>query len=117
MSGREWSEAVDFAVTVCDAGGAIVEMNQRAARMFEGRGGKSLIGSNVLDCHPEPARTKLRQLLERPQANTYTTERQGRRKLVHQAPWYRDGAFAGLVEIIVPLPEGMPHFVRDSPES
>jgi hypothetical protein len=40
------------------------------------------------------------------QTNTYITEKKGERKLVHQAPWYDQGQFAGLVEtVIVPPPE------------
>jgi PAS domain S-box-containing protein len=113
MSAHAWVDSIDAAVTVCDTEGVILEMNDRSARMFGMQGGKALIGSNLLDCHPEPARSKLRLIMEQRRANTYTTEKQGRRKLVHQAPWYRDGAYAGLVEIVLPLPEGMPHFIRD----
>ena len=35
------------------------------------------------------------------------------RKLIYQAPWYRDGVHAGLVELSLELPADMPHFVRD----
>jgi transcriptional regulator with PAS, ATPase and Fis domain len=108
-----WVEEFAGAVTVCDAAGVILEMNDRAARVFEKQGGRALVGSNVLDCHPEPARTKLRQLMERREAQTYTIEKKGRKKLIHQTPWYRDGEYRGFVEIVLPLPEALPHFVRD----
>lgn len=42
----------------------------------------------------------------------YTIEKQGRRKLVYQTPWYEAGAVAGLVEVVLELPAEMPHFVR-----
>ena len=53
--------------------------------------------------------------MEKRQASTYTTEKNGRRKLIHQAPWYRDGQYAGFVEIVLALPDAMPHFVRGGP--
>jgi PAS domain S-box-containing protein len=112
MQVPDWVREFDAAVTVCDAAGVILEMNDRAARSFAEWGGRALIGSNVLDCHPEPARAKLRQIMHEQRANTYTIERNGRRKLVHQAPWRRGGEYAGFVEIVVALPEGMEHFVR-----
>jgi transcriptional regulator with PAS, ATPase and Fis domain len=113
MGGHEWVDTVDMAVTVCDADGIIIEMNERSAQAFAGHGGRELIGSNVLDCHPEPSRTKLAGLLRDGRPNTYTIEKGGHRTLIHQAPWQRDGVFAGFVEISIPLPESTPHFVRD----
>jgi transcriptional regulator with PAS, ATPase and Fis domain len=112
MGEREWVTSVDMAVTVCDATGVITEMNERSALAFAGRGGRALVGTNVLDCHPEPARSKLAAMLRDAVPTTYTVEKQGRRKLIHQAPWYRDGVFAGLVEISIPLPEPLPNLVR-----
>ena len=47
-------------------------MNDRAAQSFAADGGAGLIGSNVLDCHPEPARTKLSEMLAQGLANVYT---------------------------------------------
>jgi hypothetical protein len=32
--------------------------------------------------------------------------------LIYQTPWYQDGTYAGLVELELPLPPDMPHFVR-----
>ena len=116
MERHDWVREFAAGVTVCDTKGIITEMNDRSAQMFRERGGRALIGSNVLDCHPEPARTKLAQLMELRRASTYTTEKGGRRRLIHQAPWVRDGRYAGFVEIVLELPETMPHFVRDAPE-
>ena len=112
MLSHPWVKEFGAGVIVCDAGGIIIEMNDRSAHMFREQGGRALLGSNVLDCHPEPSRTKLRSLMEKRQASTYTTEKNGRRKLIHQAPWYRDGQYAGFVEIVLALPDAMPHFIR-----
>lgn len=115
MVEHAWVREFAAGVTVCDTEGIITEMNDRSAQMFSKQGGRALLGSNVLECHPEPSRTKLAQLMEQRWASTYTTEKNGRRKLIHQAPWYRDGQYAGFVEIVLELPEAMPHFVRDKP--
>jgi transcriptional regulator with PAS, ATPase and Fis domain len=113
MDHHSWVQEFGAAVTVCDAEGIVLEMNDRSARMFEEQGGVALLGSNLLDCHPEPARTKLVRLMAQRQASTYTTEKNGRRKLIHQAPWYRGGEYAGFVEIVLALPDALPHFIRD----
>ncbi|MFP5212961.1 MAG: diguanylate cyclase, partial [Acidobacteriota bacterium] len=77
------------------------------------QGGADLIGSNVLDCHPGAARAKLKTLMDERRENVYTTEKNGVKKLVHQSPWYKDGQYAGFMEIILELPNPMKHFVRD----
>jgi len=37
----------------------------------------------------------------------------GRKKLIHQAPWFRKERFAGLVELSIVLPRRMAHRVRE----
>ena len=44
--------------------------------------------------------------------NAYTIEKKGRKKFIYQAPWFRDGRYAGFVEISMEIPFDMPHFVR-----
>ncbi len=112
MSEHSWVNEFPGAIIVCDASGIIVEMNDRAARNYEKDGGRALIGKNLLDCHPEPARTKTQQLLETQQKNVYTIEKKGVKKLIYQSPWYRAGQFAGLVELSLEIPAELPHFVR-----
>lgn len=112
MSEHSWVDEFPNAIIVCDADGIIVEMNDRAARNYEKDGGRALIGKNVLDCHPEPARTKTQQLLETQQKNVYTIEKKGVKKLIYQSPWYREGKFAGLVELSLEIPAELPHFIR-----
>lgn len=90
-----------------------MEMNDRALEAFRDQGGEKLIGTNLMDCHPEPARTKLKELMERRQANVYTVEKGGIRKLVHQSPWYKDGKYAGFLELELELPRQIPHIIRD----
>jgi PAS domain S-box-containing protein len=107
-----WTKSFPGAITLCDTEGIILDMNERSQQMLGKEGGASLIGTDVLDCHPEPSRSKLRSMLSEQQANVYTIEKQGQKKLVYQAPWYQDGEYAGFVEIVLELPSEMPHFVR-----
>ena len=112
MSESVWVKAFEGAVTVCDADGIILEMNDRAAAVFEADGGRALIGTSVLACHPEKARAQLADMLATRRRNVYTIEKNGVKKLIHQSPWYRDGAYAGFVEVSLEIPFEMPHFVR-----
>jgi PAS domain S-box-containing protein len=112
-SKHAWVEEFAAAVTVTDTEGIILEMNDRAAQAFAGDGGRALIGKNVLDCHPEPARAKLERMTEAQQAHVYTIEKNGKKKLIYQAPWHQDGRYSGFVEIEIEIPFDLPHFVRD----
>ncbi|MBP7867444.1 MAG: PAS domain S-box protein [Acidobacteria bacterium] len=105
------------AVTLCDENGIIRYMNRKAADVFQADGGGDLVGRNVLDCHPEPSRTKLETMLRIGERNVYTIEKNGVHKLIYQAPWYRDGVFGGLVELSLEIPAKMPHFVRGQPKA
>jgi transcriptional regulator with PAS, ATPase and Fis domain len=109
----DWAKEWTAAVTVCDENGIILEMNDRAAETFADSGGRSLVGTNVLDCHPEPARSKLKSLMDERRTNVYTIEKAGRKKLIYQAPWHESGRFKGFVELSLELPGNIPHFVRD----
>ena len=75
MNELDWFKELPASVTVCDETGFILEMNDKAAQMYEKEGGRKLIGSNILDCHPEPARTKTEALMAAQQQNIYTIER------------------------------------------
>ncbi len=108
-----WVKGFPGAVTVCDAQGILLEMNDKAAESFEADGGRALIGKNILDCHPEPAKSQLRRMLEERQPNIYTIEKNGIKKLIYQSPYYEGGQFGGFIELSLEIPFEMPHFVRD----
>jgi sensor histidine kinase regulating citrate/malate metabolism len=113
MNAQVWLKNIPAAVTICDTSGIILEMNDAARKLFSNEGGGKLLGTNVLDCHPEPARTKLSQLLANRQKNVYTIEKSGVKKLVYQAPWYNGEKYGGFVEIVLAIPFELPHFLRD----
>lgn len=112
---HQWVTQFPGAITVCDREGIILEMNEAAVRMFQKQGGLGLVGTNVMDCHPEPAREKLKRLMERPEANVYTIEKKGRKRLIYQTPWFQRGQYAGFIELAIDIPDQMPHFVRQDP--
>ena len=109
--GAHWWQEFPGAVTVSDREGVILEMNRKAVATMGS--GKSLVGTNILDCHPEPARSKVRELLSSGRTSVYTIEKKGAKKLIYQAPWYEEGRVAGLVELSLVIPAELPHFKRD----
>lgn len=108
-----WADQLKASVTVCDRKGIVVYMNQQSIQQFQKYGGSQLIGKSLIDCHPEPSKTKLISMLDTPTENIYTTEQKGTRKMIIQKPWVQEGEFMGVVEISFELPEYMPHFIRD----
>jgi hypothetical protein len=112
-SAPDWAIGFPAAVTVSGADGTILYMNDKAARTFAGSGGRALVGSGLMDCHKEASRTAIRRMMDEERPNAYTIEKGGLRKMIYQAPWYRDGEVAGLVEISMEIPDALPHFVRD----
>jgi hypothetical protein len=112
MKNNEWLKEFPGAVTVSDKDGIILSMNDRAVQTFAADGGAALVGRNVLDCHPEPARAKLRAMLEAGGKNIYTIEKEGVKKLIYQAPWTANGEYRGFVELALEIPFDPPHFRR-----
>ena len=113
MKANKWIKEFSGSVTVCDVTGRIIEMNDKSVEVFANDGGAELIGKNVLDCHPEPARSMLKEMLETGRTNIYTIEKNGKKKLIYQSPWYDKGKYAGFVELSIEIPWDMPHFKRD----
>ena len=101
-----------FAVTVCDCDGIIVYMNQKSRATFSGD--EELIGKSLLDCHNKDSCKKIRDIMATGIPNSYTIEKKGIKKLIHQSPWFENGKPSGLVEISIEIPFKMPHFIRDT---
>ena len=109
---RDYFENADVAVTICGKDGTILDMNAKSKRTFIKPGEPEIIGKNVLDCHPEPARSLLADMLEDPRTNVYTVEKEGVKKLIFQTPWYDGDEYAGFMELSMVLPEVIPNRVR-----
>jgi transcriptional regulator with PAS, ATPase and Fis domain len=113
MININWEKEFPAAITICDKEGIIISMNDKALKIFESDGGEKLIGTNVLDCHPEPARSKLKKMLENGITNIYTIEKRGIKKLIYQSPWYESGIYKGFIELSMEIPFEMENFVRE----
>ena len=110
---ESWLDEDEAAITICDLKGIILYMNERSRKSFMKYDDSVVaIGSSLIECHPEPSRTKLKSMLEVPQTNVYTIEKKGIKKLIRQSPWFRDGIFSGIVEVSFIIPEVMAHHVR-----
>jgi transcriptional regulator with PAS, ATPase and Fis domain len=112
MQALNWYEEMGFAITVSDQNGIILYMNQKACANNEAEGGNNLVGKNLFDCHPARSLDKVRELYEKQLTNVYTIEKKGIKKLIYQAPWYENGEFSGVVELSIPIPFEMPHYIR-----
>ncbi len=112
MSLEDFLGAIDGAITVCDADLNLLYMNEKSIATFGGPGGAPAIGSSLADCHKPSSVEKMKAIIAEGKPNVYTISKGGVRKLIWQAPWTRDGAIAGLVEISLPLPASIPHYDR-----
>lgn len=106
-----WIKELPFAITVCDKAGNILEMNDKSKKTFE-KWGADLIGASLFNCHPEPAKSKLAEMLDSPRVNAYTIEKNGIKKLIYQSPWYEGDCFMGFVELSLEIPFEIPNFIR-----
>jgi len=108
----EWIEKLDGNVIVSDAHGKIIYMNEKAIAHYEKDGGINLIGRDLLECHSEDSRKKILEIMRTGNKNIYTIEKMGKKKIVYQSPWFRDGEFRGIIEFSLGIPAEMPHFIR-----
>jgi len=99
----DWVEEFPGMISVCDTDGKILVMSKKIAEYFSSSGGKRLIGTNLFDCHGENSGNQIRMLMDSKQTDVYIAEEGGGRELVLHVPWYTEGAFAGLVEISIPI--------------
>ena len=103
-----WKE-LDITVSICDASGYIIYMNDKAINdTFADHGGVELIGTSLLDCHPEPSKSKLKKMMEEETSNTYFKGQGESRRLIHQTPIYHSNVYFGFMELIIPCPEVEP---------
>ncbi len=110
---HNWIKEFPSPITVCDADGIILEMNDKSAETFEKDGGIKLIGKSLIDCHPEPAKSKLKEMMKNQNKNVYTIEKNGKKKLIYHTPWYLNSKYLGFIELSIEIPFEIPHFIRD----
>ena len=116
MGDNDWSKEFPIPVTLTDAEGNIIYMNDKSGEIFKDDGGRTLIGRNLKDCHNENSNRIIDSIMIDHEPNCYTIEKKGKKKLIYQAPYFKNGEFAGLAELSIELPPDMPHFNRDKVE-
>ncbi|MCL1973946.1 MAG: PAS sensor protein [Bacteroidetes bacterium] len=106
----DWAHELSCAVTVCNAEGVVLYQNQKSKATFADDG--DFTGKNLKDCHTLKSWNSILRLMQDGEPNTYTIEKNGVKKLIHQTPWYKEGLIAGLVELSIVLPAELPHYIR-----
>lgn len=114
MKSYDWAKTFPAAITVADAQGIIIEMNEAAAAMHKNSGGFGLIGKNIMGCYNPGSRAKIRKIMETGSSNIYSITKNGKKQLVYQAPFHKDGKISGVVEILIDLPHELSHYDRDA---
>jgi len=104
MTENKYWDEYPSAVTICDTDAVIVYMNKKASSLFEKWGGKSLIGKSLYDCHKEKSCKLIANILKTGKVHTYTHEKNGKKNLIHQSPWYQNNIISGIIEINIELP-------------
>lgn len=113
MLDKAWVKNFNGGVTISDCEGKIVYLNEKACQIWDKDGGIDLVGRNLFDCHPEPAKTMLANMLKKEKSNCYTIEMNGTKKLIYQTPLYDDdGKYTAFAELSIELPANIKNFVR-----
>ncbi len=110
-----WINGLKVSMMACDHEGKILFLNATAAQQYARHGGAALVGKNLRDCHKPESNEKIARLIATGTPNHYTITKHGRKRLIHQMPWFADGRCAGLVEFALDIPDELPHFDRDQP--
>ena len=116
MEKHAWYKVFPGAITITDKNGIVIEMNEKSKKLYEKDGGYAVLGQNVIACHPPGTREKVHRIYETQSLNIYSIMKDGKKRLVYQAPYFIEGEFSGIVELFLDLPDDMPHFDRDNPE-
>lgn len=106
----DYLENVAFAACVCDREGVVLYQNERSIK----RDGQ-VVGKNLYDCHNPHSCQMIRHMIQTGQSNSYQIIRHGKKRLLHQTPWYevQGGEVSGLIELSIDIPDDMPVFNRD----
>ena len=103
-----WAEDTNCAITACDTEGVVIFMNKQSI-LVNG----DMRGKNMLPCHNERSRGIIDRLIKEGGTNAYTIDKKGVRKMTYQPAWrHEDGSVGGLLEISMPIPAEMPHYIR-----
>lgn len=103
-----WITTLDCNVTVCNTACELIYMNEKAEKMY----GSDILGKSLRDCHTDASWAKMEHIIATGESNSYTIEKRGVKKMIHQLPYYQNGKVAGIVELSVVIPFDAPHYIR-----
>ena len=107
-----WLEKLPCSVMICDKNYKILYMNEMSAKDHAKDGGKKMVGTDLMDCHPLEAQAKMRKMLTSAQPNVYTMQWKKKKKLVYQCQWKRGRSVGGLFQLVFKIPEDIPNIVK-----
>ena len=110
---KNWADNIPHPLTICNEKGVILYMNPKSIENFKKYGGSELLGYNLIDCHPEPSKSKLKEMLKNKTGQIYTIEKRGQKTLIHQFPWFESGDYKGFMELSIKLPGDLKNNIRD----
>lgn len=113
MKEDTWVKTFPGAVMVTNKDGKIIDMNDQCAETYKNSGGYDLIGTSAITCHKGASLKKIEDLYRSQEVNIYSITKNGKKKLIFQAPYFEDGVFAGIVELSIPIPDAIHHYNRD----
>ncbi len=93
-------------VTIADAKGRIVYLNDLAAAHYADRGGRALVGTHLDDCHNAQSQAKIREIYARHRGGDtmptryYEEKEDGRAQSIVLIPLVDGGTFVGLAELM-----------------
>jgi len=109
----DWHKYFRESIIVCDKDLTVIYLNETAMKSLSEDERKTIVGSNLLDCHNEDSNKKILEIKENLKSNIYTIEKAGKKKLIYQSPLLKNNEFNGIVEFSLEIPEVLPHFKRD----
>lgn len=109
----DYLKEIPVAVTICDVDGKIIYMNEKSSEVFKDDGGYNLIGQNLFSCHSNSSIEKIKSIIGNEKPNSYTIEKNGKKKFIYQTPFYENKKLVGLIEFAFDIPLELPHFKRD----
>ena len=114
MDTKIWHKYFPGAITVTDENGDLTYMNDASKARPEMQVGYDLIGHNAITCHKESTQPKVQKLYDEHLFNIYMIKLNGQKQLVYMAPYFVDGEFKGITELVLYMPDEVPFFDRDA---
>lgn len=99
----EFLKEADIIVSVCDKDGIITYLNDKARYYFQEPDMPELLGSDIMDCHPEPSKSRFKEMMTTHETQSIIKGEGDKKRVIHQTPFYNKGVFEGYIEIIIPL--------------